>query len=160
MAENHWIFLALHPVLLTLLHGAFRRATGSAGQSLALKAILAGLATQAFLIIFFPPPSGALGFIYYALCCVLLSHLYFHVFNMSETARRIRILVELLTGQNSKAYSAEHQVSVRIKRLMDLDQVKRVGDIYFIRRGTLWAIARAMAAIEQFLFPARPSNRA
>lgn len=62
-----------------------------------------------------------LGFV--SLC---FSYSYFHLFNMSETARRIRMLrriysnggaVEVKSLENE--YSAEHIVKVRIQRLRD-----------------------------------------
>lgn len=61
---------------------------------------------------------------YGALVYVCLAYSYFHVFNMSETARRIRILAELylagpLSGREiSRLYSGEGLLEARLDRLV------------------------------------------
>ncbi len=82
-----------------------------------------------------------LGFV--SLC---FSYSYFHLFNMSETARRIRMLrrIYLKGGAvNAKSleneYSAEHIVKVRIQRLMDTGVLTHSADGSIkISRGALY----------------------
>jgi hypothetical protein len=59
---------------------------------------------------------------------------YFHVFNMSETARRIRMLLSirdhgsLHSGELAAEYSPEHMVRARLARLIEMGQVVRDAD--------------------------------
>lgn len=65
-----------------------------------------------------------------------LAYSYFHVFNMSETARRIRILSEiylagpLTAGEISRLYSGSALVETRIGRLVATHQLEMRGDRY------------------------------
>jgi hypothetical protein len=75
------------------------------------------------------------------------SYSYFHIFNMSETARRIKILSDLLIAGPldvdtvRSRLTANEQISVRMERLLSLRQVKKVGDRYLIRGRSLWLAA-------------------
>lgn len=77
-----------------------------------------------------------------------LAYVYFHVFNMSETARRIHILINLVkTGRMEKQclameYNAKDIVSVRLDRLVSMKQLRREGDVYKVNKGFLLLAAR------------------
>jgi hypothetical protein len=73
---------------------------------------------------------------------------------MSETARRIRLLIELKT-KTSTAYDPVTAIAVRIERLVDLKQIYfRDGKIR-ARRGLLTMVARGFGLYERLLFPKR-----
>lgn len=63
-----------------------------------------------------------------------IAYAYFHVFNMSETARRIRILLHVLIHNDVNAgnlrddYSPRDMVAVRLDRLEQMGQVARGTD--------------------------------
>lgn len=63
-----------------------------------------------------------------------IAYAYFHVFNMSETARRIRILLHVLIHNDVNAgdlrddYLPRDMVAVRLDRLEQMDQVARGPD--------------------------------
>jgi len=65
-----------------------------------------------------------------------LAYGYFHIFNMSETARRIRILYEIYTSKKLKAsditsvYSGKDMLTIRLKRLLSLRQIRLSGNRY------------------------------
>lgn len=65
-----------------------------------------------------------------------LAYTYFHLFNMSETARRIKILYEIdRAGSLSNEaipcnYGVSEMLSVRLKRLVDIGQLDLKGGTY------------------------------
>lgn len=66
---------------------------------------------------------------YVAVSSGSLSYCYFILFTMSETARRIRILVGQYSGvqaniKNSEPYDPKLMLEVRLKRLQDLEAVR------------------------------------
>jgi hypothetical protein len=80
-----------------------------------------------------------------------IAYAYFHVFNMSETARRIRILLHVLMHGMMDAdslrsdYSPRDMVAVRLDRLEQMGQVARGPDGgYRIAGGVLLSAARAI----------------
>ena len=77
-----------------------------------------------------------------------LAYSYFHVFNMSETARRIRILYEIYTSKQLKAsdiaplYNANDMLNSRLERLLSMKQIKLSHDRYLLDRRLLYYAAR------------------
>jgi hypothetical protein len=148
------VVLATHAALTRLLP----RSTRLAPQSAALLACMAALA-----------PAGALGWlihlrhlpdlgstavaaIYGAVVYACLAYAYFHLFNMSETARGIHILYELrqngaLTAEEiEEHYNAEHMLRVRLKRLEALGQIVSRARAYHLRQRALYWVARPLIA--------------
>jgi hypothetical protein len=84
--------------------------------------------------------------VYGAVVYACLAYSYFHVFNMSETARRIRILSELYISGSlsaeeiSRAYSGEVLLGVRFDRLVATGQLEERGGRY-VRAGRLLYVA-------------------
>lgn len=80
--------------------------------------------------------------VYYA-----LAYTYLHLFNMSETARRIKILYEIdRAGSLSKEgislnYGASEMLSVRLKRLVGMKQLGCKGDKYVLTGKLLYLAA-------------------
>ena len=60
----------------------------------------------------------------------LMSYVYFHIFNMSETARRIKILLHLYKNGSSHIdelrydYNPKDMVNSRLERLIEMDEIK------------------------------------
>ena len=77
---------------------------------------------------------------------------YFHIFNMSDTARRIRILHEIRISKQLRAsdiaslYSANDMLNSRLERLLSMKQIKRCGDRYLLNRRLLYYAARIVAS--------------
>jgi len=77
----------------------------------------------------------------------LIGYTYFHFFNMSETARRIRILYEIHSAgslaprQLEQLYRYTDITGARLKRLLALKQVKKEGDMYMLDGKLLFFVA-------------------
>ena len=87
-----------------------------------------------------------------------MAYAYFHVFNMSETARRIRILLHVLIHNGVNAdnlrgdYSPRDMVAVRLDRLEQMNQIARGSDCCFRITGRLLlSAARAIRIWRQLL---------
>src|SRR5580692_5513436 len=109
----------------------------------------------------FTPGSFNLGlanWIFVGLSALGLSHVYFHLFNMSETARRIRILTELkqnghLNTSGDPSHWTAEMLGVRLERLVSLKQVSRQGDKFVARPALLGLVAAGFKSYERWLFP-------
>jgi hypothetical protein len=93
--------------------------------------------------------------------CPLLAHLYFNFFALSETARRIRLLVNLkLQSRTSPTiYSADSVIQVRIDRMVELHQITLRQDRYICRPTPLLWVSRLLKLHERLLFPDRQPKR-
>lgn len=73
-----------------------------------------------------------------------LGYCYFHVFNMSETARRIKVLLEIDKGNSvnitnlNNSYTADLMIKNRLVRLTELKQVRKDNDKYILANRVLW----------------------
>lgn len=153
------IFSAVAPGVYFLLHGILSRflrrlrlppqkiaaITCVLGASLQMNGWLLGLGISA----------ESLAFAFLISFCT--AHVYFHYFNMSETARRIRYLVARYLGKpiGEPADGATQKTILRIRRLRELGAVTRQGNQYRIRPGLLSVTARLMVAYESWIFPER-----
>ena len=74
-------------------------------------------------------PEGVLMFLFAFIVLNSAGYAYFHFFNMSETGRRVRMLIEIQSqtrihlDQLKSVYSPEDMVSVRLKRLVETGQI-------------------------------------
>lgn len=81
----------------------------------------------------------------------VLAYCYFHLFNMTETARRLRILRELYYSGGLKeqelpgTYNADDMIRNRIERLLSLGQIKKTGGGYALDRKLFFRISAVMA---------------
>lgn len=89
-----------------------------------------------------------------------LSYCYFHVFNLSETARRIRILNEIDKARQLRAsdiasmYDVEDMIETRLERLVEMQQIKQSNGRYTLDRRLLYVAAKVIAGWRDFLgFP-------
>jgi hypothetical protein len=89
------------------------------------------------------------------------AYVYFHIFNMSETARRVRILAELyrVPGQAweelEKRYQEDDMVNIRLERLIALGEIKLEKDSYRVDRGCLLIPAKLIFGFRKILFPGK-----
>lgn len=76
-----------------------------------------------------------------AVVSLLFGYTYFHWFNMSETARRIRMLVRYvafgITSEETEAYSADTILNNRLTRLVETGTLHLEGNKYILQRGPL-----------------------
>ncbi|MEA1928293.1 MAG: hypothetical protein U9N73_08795 [Candidatus Auribacterota bacterium] len=97
--------------------------------------------------------------LYLFLIYILAGYVYFHFFNMSETARRVRLLIESSrTGTLKKSdlprlYPHRDIVSIRIERLMALGELRLLGDRYLLGNKGLLLPAKLIFALRHMLFP-------
>ena len=91
----------------------------------------------------------------------LIAYVYFHIFNMSETARRIRILAEshragkIIKSEIVQNYTAEQMIAIRVDRLVALGEIKLRDERYSIARGWLLFPASLVFGFRRFLFPSK-----
>lgn len=145
------------PVGFTILHGLLARSAWGKRlppQKLAARACAIG---------------GLLEWIYWGslsaplfglVCSFATAHVYFHVFNMSETARRIRQLVARYRGLAlTEGTGSTEKIALRLARLEALGEIRRFDSVYRSRGGPLTWAARWIVAYERFLFPRRFTPR-
>ena len=99
----------------------------------------------------------------FAFCLAILgAHFYFHVFNMSESSRRIRLLRQLLKkkslNETSKAYTPQGMYEIRLNRLVSWRQVTLRNGILYPTASVLSLAAQILLALEKLLFPERFSD--
>lgn len=97
---------------------------------------------------------GILMLLYSFIMYNALGYAYFHFFNMSETARRIRILIYIASqgqatlGELEKKYTPAHMVSNRLARLVQMGQIKKnADDRYLLKSAQLLLIAKCIKAL-------------
>ncbi len=89
-----------------------------------------------------------IGNLYALLVFNSIAYSYFHFFNMSETARRIKILINMKKSiikskdDISKYYNPDNILRKRLKRMEQLSQVeKTAGGVYVLRGRLLYMVA-------------------
>ena len=102
----------------------------------------------------------AWSFIYLFLVYTLSCYIYFHIFNMSETSRRIRILSECYKRGIEKEkldqnYACKDMVSTRINRLIGLGELRPYKDKYLLGRGMLVLPAKILLILQGVLYDSR-----
>ena len=152
------LLLGASPLVMLLVHAAWCRVrpTGAA-QALAVQAIALSALPEALLIGglalrqgHVPLGNMVAGAVYSLVVFGALAVVYFHAFNMSLTARRIRILCELQRAgsmdraQLAAVYAAEQVLEVRIARLLQTGQIEPAPKGYRLRRRLIYRAALAV----------------
>ncbi|MBI4860939.1 MAG: hypothetical protein HY815_11880 [Candidatus Riflebacteria bacterium] len=145
-------------VLAALTWAARLLGRGPSTQAMALAAVLVGNGPALLLAVAALPAAPdrtvtgtAAVLIYAAVVHNLLGYATFHLVNMSETARRIRILEELRVQRTvsveelGSRYGSRQMLSSRIDRLVALGQISRQGD-RLVSTGRVLAIAAGAVA--------------
>lgn len=88
---------------------------------------------------------------------VCIAYCYFHLFNMSETARRIRILTSYYLGVpiDERSYSLDAMIDARIERLIMVNSLRHDGGCYQPVPGPLLAAASVLDWWRGLLFTKR-----
>ena len=115
------------------------------------------------LLIFLSAASGEAGgwgpMVYSLGVYFLFAYVYFHFFNMSETARRIRILIESARSPTVRqvevveVYTPRQMVRIRIARLVELGELREKEGRYLTGRGILLVPALLVSFFHNLLFP-------
>lgn len=87
------------------------------------------------------------------LVLVLVSHIYFHIFNMSETARRIRLLLSIEAGEYFENYDEVVQLRLRISRLKQLKAIRQEKELFYLEPGILSFAATQLQKFARILLP-------
>lgn len=143
------VILLASPFIALAVHVAFARLfsvlrPGVSNQKVCIQSIIAGnvpvLALVWYLVCAGQGPcllSLAPTIIYTLIVYNALGYSYFHVFNMSETARRIRILYDLSSGRTmdidsvvGSYYDTGDILNVRLERLVKMGQLRVEGGRY------------------------------
>jgi hypothetical protein len=151
--------LLTSPLWILMSHVVLARAfSRKAPQIVAIGAGLAGALPIGLLLGTFalPAPSALLRMpvaaTYVAVVYTCIAYSYFHLFNMSETARRIRILRELhaagsLTAEEiSRLYSGASVLEARFDRLLATGQLEARAD-RFVRAGRFLYVAAGLVRV-------------
>ena len=87
-----------------------------------------------------------------------LSYYYFHFVNLGETARRVRIMREVISSDGGLTlaeilarYDARQIVETRLARLLGNGQVEERDGRYHARKSTMLAIASLMSLLKRAL---------
>lgn len=153
------ITLLASPLVILIIHSAVTRSLAAAGkeapnQVVCAACLLLGYIPVGILVCYFTViplyasgeawlPAALYAFLVYS----SIGYIYFHVFNMTETARRIRIMTELAsrgpmkTGEIVEAYDDGHITDVRIERLLSMGQIKEVEGRYRLGGRFLYLVA-------------------
>lgn len=151
------LLCALSPLLMLVVHIAASRFLSSFGrqplpQTVAILSIAVGwcltMGAACVLILRLGVfgANVAFGFLYAANVCGALGYAYFHLFNMSETARRIRLLFEILQSRGitprdlESRYRPQEIIKARLERFVASGQLcLREGRYYVKGKSLLWA---------------------
>jgi len=158
LSLGHLLVLLLTPLWTALLHALAIRGWKKgrlSPQKLAL--LCCGIITLGVSLTTGVESATFLQRLFVPLITGLLAHLYFQIFNLSETARRIRILIHLKLGRPTEPENdiTRKMISVRLERLVGLGQLRKIQDRYFAKQSWLLFVARMMRWHEKLLFPRR-----
>lgn len=130
---------------LVFLHAAFERffllsrLKQSPQISLIKNIVLVNFCLVLFATYFFYDESNFFYILMYDLMFFnCFAYSYFHIFNLSETGRRIKILLSIYNKKNSKLYKTDKLIALRIDRLYFMGQIKKNSEGgYIVKRNFL-----------------------
>lgn len=148
-----FVVLALHTITSWIFE---KYRLGSSPQVVAIKCAIWGHVPMGILIWLLGLRSfngKAMEWVLIILYCFivynLLSYAYLHVFNMSETARRIRILFEIIASERNFTIEdlvdkrkPSDLIGIRVERLMAMGQLSLQGDKYMLKGKFLYFVAK------------------
>lgn len=159
--------LLFSPVIILLLHIILSRVALASGmkrppQFICVIAVLFGNIFFFILLLFLcfnvpgtndtiSAPVIASSILYAFIVYNLIGYTYFHIYNMSETARRVRILYDINSkGRLKKAdieklYHKGDMVAMRVERLLGLRQIKEKSGAYVLDNRLLYYAAILLA---------------
>ncbi len=158
MISNFGLFvLVLTPLWSLVLHAAASRIFKSfPAQKVAIASIWVTVISSILvsLIQLGPEYRSLSSFLFSLVMALGGGHLYFHFFNMGETARRIRILTQLrLSIPAGEDYTPEKILEVRLGRLVTMGQLEPIQEKFKTRSTFFLIIALSIKKYEYLLFP-------
>tara|TARA_Y100000590_G_scaffold470346_1_gene664004 strand:- start:25288 stop:25665 length:378 start_codon:yes stop_codon:yes gene_type:complete len=91
-----------------------------------------------------------------ALVFNLFSYVYFHIFNMSETARRIKILLHLYNNGSSHIdelkydYNPKDMINSRLERLIEMKEIiSDQSGIYYLNNSIFLPFAKTFSILRK-----------
>lgn len=148
------IILSGTPLLILFIHIVLSRILRNASaQIVAIRSAVLGylpasLILWRFVFSYFTSSYSAISAsIYCFIVYTAFAYTYFHFFNMSETARRIRILYEvyksgaLPCGKIKTLYKSSDIVHLRLKRLVEMERLKYLDGYYSLNDRILYPAA-------------------
>lgn len=163
MERDTLIFIAvllLSPLGLCLFHALAVRLvkTASHQKLVMLCSLLFNLPLLLTLWLLFRERLDAMTILYVLLVYNAFGYCYFHFFNLSETARRVKIVIGIRKGSVRKTrdleehYDYHNTIAVRLQRLEALGEIRRNGDGTFrLRRHILYAASLMINAVRSLL---------
>ena len=157
------LLLLSSPFLILAIHAVFSRSMSARSrQMIAVYAVLAGYAPMVLLLWFVvlssgSPAENAMTMIYCFIVYTALGYTYFHFYNTSETARRVRLLYEIYKAGSlssveiAKLYKTADIINLRLQRLVDMGQLTYRDGRYFMRGRILFYAAMLMSAWQKLL---------
>ena len=155
------IVLCASPFLILAVHIAVSRLTTvlkpeTSRQLICIFSVILGHIPLAALLWFFifkgsGMHGAASAIIFVIITYNTIGYCYFHLFNMSETGRRIRLLLEVESAgrlEKSKVrslYDEDDILSVRLERLISMNQIRKEGSRYILSGRLLYVAARIVA---------------
>jgi hypothetical protein len=164
------LILSTSPAAIFIMHMCLSRALRHVPrQAVALVAALAGGIPAAFLLwmqVFrVEPQVSAVSILYAVVVYTGLAYFYFHLFNTSETARRIRLIYHIYRAGSLpmeelfRLYDVRDVVKLRLERLVETGQLRLKDGVYSIGTGPLYAAAVLVAWWQRILgMPSPPSS--
>ncbi len=146
LLSTPFIVFIVHVILIRVRPGISRQLT--AVQAILASAAPLALTTWSFALKDFSPPEMLPAILYSLILYGCLANTYFHFFNMSETARRIRILYEVYRAGSlsptvfESLYKTTDIINIRLIRLVDMKQLRQEEGVYMIGRKTLLRAAQ------------------
>lgn len=156
------LLVLLHPVPVITIHGILTRLLRErlSHQLTAALAALAGTVLASAYEARLELSRGrldALTVLYVAFATACSGYCYFHVFNMTETSRRVKLL-SLRAARGGRAaegaetvYDVDEILRIRLRRLERLGQIRRVGSRYVLRGRSLLAASAAVRLLQRLL---------
>jgi len=92
--------------------------------------------------------------IYFILLVFSLQYTYFHFFNMSQTARRINLLIRIASNKNSflaDGYNPKKMVENRIQRLIFLNQIEYKNSFLYLKSNLFFNIGSMLRFVGKIL---------
>lgn len=89
-------------------------------------------------------------FIFHIISFNCLSYSYFHFFNLSDTGRRIKILLMIYGNKNIKNYSSKVMIDNRLVRLQEFGWIMKKRNNYEISKKYPWFIYKILRILKIF----------
>lgn len=148
------------PFVVMIWQAILNRAFPSKGaQGLTMVAMVLGYPLYFFLISLLPfSEAWSWPFItYHFLLYSFSAYSYFHVFNMSQTSRRIRLIQSVASGKMNSTetmhqlFDADQMFQVRLERLEGLCQIEKRDNRYYKKGFMFYATAVLFYTIGKFV---------